>query len=332
MKPVASLSLDLDNAWSYLMTHGDPDWRTAPSYLDVVVPRFLGVLERLGLLVTVFVVGRDAAVDEHHASLESIVAAGHEIGNHSFRHEPWLHRYSELELDEELGRAEEAIEQATGCLTRGFRGPGYSLSEAALRVLVRRGYEYDASTLPTFLGPAARALYFRQADLDELQRRERALLFGTFRDGLRPIRPYWWRTAPRELLEMPVTTLPLAKAPIHVSYLLSLASISPALARGYFRAALAACRVAGVGPSLLLHPLDFLGPEDAPDLGFFPTMRMPAATKLAQVDRYLEEFRRRYHVVPVGVHAADLRSRADLAHRVPEFPVARAAQAVEVAA
>jgi hypothetical protein len=37
-RPVASLSLDLDNQWSYMKTHGDPAGRTSSSYLDVVVP------------------------------------------------------------------------------------------------------------------------------------------------------------------------------------------------------------------------------------------------------------------------------------------------------
>ena len=36
-RPVASVSLDLDNHWSYLKTHGDPQWEDRPSYLDVVV-------------------------------------------------------------------------------------------------------------------------------------------------------------------------------------------------------------------------------------------------------------------------------------------------------
>ena len=44
-KPIASLSLDLDNKWSYMKTHGDPGWESLPSYLPVVVPRFLRLLE-----------------------------------------------------------------------------------------------------------------------------------------------------------------------------------------------------------------------------------------------------------------------------------------------
>src|SRR5262244_4112674 len=124
-KPIASLSLDLDNKWSYLKTHGDTGWESFPSYLDVLVPRVLGFLKARHLTITFFVVGQDAALDKHHELLQAIAAAGHEIGNHSFRHEPWLHLYSEAEIEAELARAEDAIEAATGVRPAGFRGPGF---------------------------------------------------------------------------------------------------------------------------------------------------------------------------------------------------------------
>ena len=94
-----------------------------------------------------------------------IASAGHEIGNHSFRHEPWLHLYSPAELDEELMRAEQAIEAATGVKPRGFRGPGFSLSGATLETLQKRGYEYDATVFPNLLNPLARAYLFSTSKL-----------------------------------------------------------------------------------------------------------------------------------------------------------------------
>ena len=90
-KPIASLSLDLDNKWSYLKTHGDPGWEDFPSYLDTVVPRVLRFLEERSLTITFFVVGQDAALERNHDALTALAAAGHEIGNHSFSHEPWFH-------------------------------------------------------------------------------------------------------------------------------------------------------------------------------------------------------------------------------------------------
>lgn len=319
MKKLASLSLDLDNHWSYMKTHGDAGWDSYPSYLDVVVPRVLDLLAARGLRITFFVVGQDAALDRNRDAIASLSAAGHEIGNHSFRHEPWLHLYSEQELDDELARAEDAIEAVTGAHTTGFRGPGYSLSETTLRVLVRRGYRYDASTLPTYLGPLARAFYFRSARLDEEQRRERSQLFGTWRDGTRPVAPYRWSVGGTTLLELPVTTMPVVKVPIHVSYLLYLSAYSPALARAYFASALRVCRAAGVGPSILLHPLDFLAADDVDALAFFPGMALPLRRKLDTVATSLDLLTRAFDVRPVGEHAAALDERRDLRTVAPRF-------------
>lgn len=321
-RPLASLSLDLDNQWSYMRTHGDPGWESYPSYLDALVPRMLDFLAERGLTITVFVVGQDAALDRNRDALAAIRRAGHEIGNHSFRHEQWFHLYSERETEDELARAEDAIEAATGVRPDGFRGPGYSLTETTLRVLLRRGYRYDASTLPTFIGPLARAYYFMTADLSEEEWRERRRLFGSWRDGLRPVRPYRWHLAEGSLLEVPVTTMPGLKLPFHVSYLLWLAGRWPAGARAYFATALALCRAARVGPSLLLHPLDFLGREDVAELAFFPGMDQPRAFKLEQLDRLLAAFTARFDVRPLGGHVAALDEAPGLPARIPDFEAA----------
>jgi len=184
MKPLASLSLDLDNEWAYVKTHGDPAWESYPSYLDVVVPRFLDLLAEFGQRITVFIVGQDAALEKNGPALRSIAAAGHEIGNHSFRHEPWLGRYSRLEVEAEITSAGEAIAAATGVQPKGFRGPGFALSRDTLDVLAGAGYRYDCSTFPTFIGPLARAYYFMSAKLTPSEREDRKALFGSVTDGL----------------------------------------------------------------------------------------------------------------------------------------------------
>src|ERR1039457_3330724 len=148
-KPLASLSLDLDDKWSYMKVRGDANWAPYPSYLEIVIPRVLEFLNERSQKLTVFVVGQDAALERNHSLLRSISQAGHEIGNHSFRHEPWLHLYSRPEIDKELALAERAIEQATGVRPRGFRGPGFSVSNDVIEALIARGYWYDASTFPT---------------------------------------------------------------------------------------------------------------------------------------------------------------------------------------
>ena len=118
---LSSLSLDLDNEWTYLRTHGDPGWESYPSYLPLVVPRILEFFERNSLRATIFVVGQDALHTENLESLRSLADAGHEIANHSHSHEPWLHLYTEEKLNEELELAEEASRTATGAQVNGFR-------------------------------------------------------------------------------------------------------------------------------------------------------------------------------------------------------------------
>lgn len=314
----ASLSLDLDNLWSYMKTHGDPGWEAFPSYLDLVVPRFLDVLDEVSVKITVFVVGQDAALKKNHAALRSIPEAGHEVGNHSFHHEPWLHLYSPEEIVAEIERAELAIAAATGITPRGFRGPGYSLSENVLRVLHARGYAYDCSTFPTYVGPLARAYYFLRARLDRDQKEKRKVLFGGLRDGLRPLAPYRWQLGQGQLLEIPVTTLPLARMPIHFSYVHWLAGFSERLAAAYFAAALRSCDRFGIEPSLLLHPLDFVGGDDVAQLAFFPGMNQTAAVKCARMQRLLATLCARYRVEPMSAHAARLAARP-LPLRRPDF-------------
>jgi hypothetical protein len=317
-KPLASLSLDLDNQWSYMKTHGDAGWQSLPSYLHIVVPRALEILREKQLTITFFIVGLDAAQKSNAEVLRSITAAGHEAGNHSYHHEPWLHLYTPDQLESELSRAEEAIEQATGRKPMGFRGPGFSLSTELVELLTRRGYLYDASTFPTYLGPLARAYYFMKSSLDKSSMKERKNLFGSFRDGLRSTQAYRWRSAAGELIEIPVTTMPVVKIPMHVSYLLYLSTFSTALAVAYFRTALAMCQMTGTQPSLLLHPLDFLGCDDITNLSFFPAMNLRSGVKVAFLDRILDIFRETFDVHSLEQHAKQI-SKKPLVRVAPEF-------------
>jgi hypothetical protein len=319
--PYASLSLDLDNKWSYLKTHGDPQWSTYPTYLPFVVPRILAMLARKRLTITFFIVGRDAADPANADVLRAIADAGHEIGNHSYEHEPWLHRYSDERVDAEIANAEDAIARATGMQPRGFRGPGYSLSDATLAVLARRGYLYDASTLPTFIGPLARAYYFATSRMSIAERRERAALFGSVADALLPLRPYRWSTPNGALLEIPVTTLPFVRSPIHFSYQLMLAQHSEAAARTYFDLALAMCERTKTAPSLLLHPLDFLGADDDAELAFFPGMALGAERKCGLLEDFLDRVAARFTVVTMRDHAAAAIAGGNLTERRPHVHV-----------
>ncbi len=319
----ASLSLDLDNLWSYLKIRGERGWTGHPSYLGVVTPRILRFLSDRSLPTTFFLVGRDLLDNANRRAVERVAEAGHDFGNHSFSHEPWMHRYGEERIREEIADAHELIWLATGERCIGFRGPGYTSSPAIFGALAELGYGYDCSSLPTWIGPLARAIYFLsgaergasstlgapstnpaspapEAPLGPPDARKD--LFGHLRDGFRPLRPHTVSVAGRTLTEIPVTTVPGLRTPFHFSYLFWLLRYSEALATRYLRLALASCRAFGVSPSLLLHPLDFMGREDDARLAFFPAMDLPHRRKIEFLHRALDLIQQDFEVISLNRH------------------------------
>jgi len=299
-----------------MKTHGDAGWESYPSYLESLSEIALERLRQHQLRITFFLVGQDAAIDSNGPALRALADAGHEIGNHSFRHEPWLHTYGDAAIEEEIRAAEEAILRATGQKTHGFRGPGFTLSRKILCVLAQRDYLYDASTFPTFLGPLARAYYFfHSRGLSPEEREQRKLLFGSLRDGFRRLDPYAWELpGGGSLLEIPVTTMPVFRVPIHLSYLIWLAGFSRTLARLYLRTSIALCRATRTQPSFLLHPLDLLGKDHVRGLDFFPGMQRTTAEKLELFDEVIVTLKRSFHVVSMEEHARALRAEPRIAH------------------
>ena len=311
MKRPASISLDLDNLWAYMRAHGLPGWRDFPSYLPQVVPKIIESLRGLDLQLTVFVVGQDAELEENQEFIRALVQAGHGIGNHSFLHEPWMHRYSKDEIANEIDKAHRAIEKVSGIRPSGFRGPGFSVSNDLLDELCRRGYRYDASLFPTFIGPLARAAYFRTADLTAAEREERKKQFGNFRDGFKSIKPFLWKCGDGELLEVPVTTIPVLRSPMHLTYVHFLAQASPFIARTYFSFALLMCRLFRVPPSLLLHPLDFLAADELPELECFPGLGSNSDDKRGLTLWCLKRFTESFEVRSLDDFAADISQSTD---------------------
>lgn len=312
---VASLSLDLDDKWTYLKTHGDSTWKSLPSYYDIVIPRILKILKKNSLKITFFIVGRDAAIDRNREILRSITDAKHEIGNHSFHHDPWLHLYTEKQIEVDILKSEEHIEKITSQKPIGFRGPGFSMSRTILEILKKRGYLYDATKLPTYLAPFSRAYFLMTSKLSKEEKEKRKSLFGSFGNGLYPNKPYYWKLDTGQLLEIPITTVPFFKTPFHASYILYISTFNAALAISYFKFALKLCRLRGVQPSLLLHPLDFLGYEDEKDLSFFPAMRIPKEKKLSVLQEILSVYSSQYEIFTIGEYTKKIFRTINLKER-----------------
>jgi peptidoglycan/xylan/chitin deacetylase (PgdA/CDA1 family) len=99
-------------------------------------PAVLEVLDRAGAAATFFLVGEQ--VRRNAALASEIVAGGHEVAVHGYRHRLHTVRMPR-ELDDDLRRAIATIEDATGQATACYRPPYGVFSPASLRLVRRSG-------------------------------------------------------------------------------------------------------------------------------------------------------------------------------------------------
>lgn len=85
-----------------------------------ITDRILNELARRKLKATFFMIGRK--VEQYPSLAREVVAAGHEVANHTFTH-PALNRLPEARVDEEIRRAQDVISDITGHQPNWFRPP-----------------------------------------------------------------------------------------------------------------------------------------------------------------------------------------------------------------
>lgn len=124
-----------------------------PSYAPRVVEntrRVLDLLNRHRCRATFFVLGWVA--ERQPEIVREILAAGHEVGCHSYWHR-CVWRLSPEEFRADTRRARAAIEDAGGQPVLGYRAPSFSIVERslwAIEILAEEGFIYDSSVFPIY--------------------------------------------------------------------------------------------------------------------------------------------------------------------------------------
>jgi hypothetical protein len=284
---LASVSIDLDEVHHYHAIHGlsDPA-RDSHAVYDVAVPRASEWARALDIPITWFAVGRDLERNESGEALRTLTESGHEVGNHSYSHAYDLSCREPNELRKEIDDGARAVERAVGKAPRGFRAPGYTVSDELFAALTELGVAYDSSVFPSPPYYAAKA-----AKLFSMRLRGRASrsVLDTPSVLRAPSRPYrvgkpYWRTG-SGMLELPIQVTPGARLPFIGTALVLAGSDG---ARLLTRTVLGETFV-----NLELHGIDFLGVED--DLGELashqPDAKLPLARKLAALTATVELLR-----------------------------------------
>jgi len=123
-------------------------WSSMPSRVEGQMDRVLELLDQYSVRATFFVLGWVA--DHHPRVVRKILAAGHEIGCHSYAHQ-LVYTQTRAQFRHDITRAVIAIEDAGGVTPRSYRAPSYSVIQEslwALEVLAEKGFHYDSSIFP----------------------------------------------------------------------------------------------------------------------------------------------------------------------------------------
>jgi hypothetical protein len=271
---IFSVSVDLDGLGCYAAIHGLSlrlDDRALRAVPEVALRRLCEAFE--DLKATFFVIGKEASIAP--AALRGAAAAGHEIASHSFAHDYALSRLSREEIAADLEKADIEIESASGVKPRGFRAPGYTLSNELLDEVRARGYLYDSSLLPSPAYYAAKAVVM-------------ALKLGRSASILGGMGQLFARRGPhvrRGVRELPIATLPGIRAPVIGTVVLA---VGESLA-----ARLARLGTAGGHFNLELHGIDALDESDVPAeiAAVQPGLRLKASEKLRRLRALLRALR-----------------------------------------
>jgi len=221
---LCSINVDLDEIPNYWAIHGlsgDAAKGSPTAIYDVAVPRLCDFAAASKLPLTLFAIGDDLARDGSARALRDAVKRGNGVGNHTQSHLYDLTRRDSAEVAKEVELGADAIEKATGVRPRGFRAPGYTITDAVFTVLRGLGVGYDSSVFPcpTYMAAKDAAI----AAYSVLGRPSRSIVDtpAVLTAPTRPYRvgrPYWKRGD--GMLELPIQVTRTLRLPYIGTFLM----------------------------------------------------------------------------------------------------------------
>jgi peptidoglycan/xylan/chitin deacetylase (PgdA/CDA1 family) len=286
---LCAVSVDLDEIDHYRGLHGLPPCDSGGhAVYDVALERIGAFARQIDIPVTLFAVGKDLERSRSAAQLAALHDRGHRVENHSYSHRYDLSRLGGPEMAAEVARGQVAIEEVTGRRPRGFRAPGYTLSDGLLEAVRAEGMAFDSSAFPC---PAYYLAKCAALGWLKLRGRTSRAILGSPRVLAAPRVPYrpqldGHRTGGAGLLELPISVTRRLRLPfIGTSVTLAGPRGARLLARGCVDASLV---------NLELHGIDFLDAGDglADLVADQPDVGVAKARKLTALVAAVDELRR----------------------------------------
>lgn len=224
---LCALSVDLDEVHHYFSIHGliPSSGVNAHAVYDRAVARFLTLAASERVPLTFFAVGADMQRPDSARVLALAAASGHEVANHTLDHRYDFSRLSRTAMRQQVEGGCDALQRVTGKRPRGFRAPGYAMTDRAYQVLAECGVSYSSSLLPCPLYYGAKVVAL---GLQRAQGRKSSSIVhspAVLRAPLKPYRvgqPYWRRG--KGLPELPISLTPGLRLPFIGTLLSALGS------------------------------------------------------------------------------------------------------------
>ena len=184
MSIINAMSVDVEDYFqvSAFEKHVDrQDWDSIPCRVEANVDRILALFDAKGVKATFFTLGWVA--ERYPEMVRRIVTEGHELASHGWEHTRVTNQDPEA-FREDVSRTRTLLEDISGKPIRGYRAASYSICSDNLwawDILAEAGYQYSSSIVPI-----------------------RHDLYGMPEASRFP-----FRVAGDQLLEIPVTTIPI---------------------------------------------------------------------------------------------------------------------------
>ena len=244
------------------------------------VSRFLAIFDAYGVKATFFVVGRDLLDDAKKKIVKEIAEKGHEIANHSMNHVANFRNLTRKEKEREIKDAEDIIRDIVGARPVGFRAPNFDIDEATLDILEERGYVYDSSILPAYL--------FSNKNIH----------------GFSPLSPYYpsrkniWRKGQRGVIEIPVSAVPVIRAPYHSSFVIAAHNFNMGLSvfyTGFFLT-----KLMKLSLNYVFHAAELADSNHDRRLSYFQGLRIPLKKRYEMISLILKNITENFTVFPTN--------------------------------
>ncbi len=148
-----ALSIDVEEYFQIHVLSGiirQDTWQEIPSSVQENTSRILDLLEEHGIRGTFFCLGWIA--QRHAGLIRRIHEQGHEVACHGYAHQV-IYRQAPEKFRDDVTRAKQVLEDATGDPVVGYRAPTYSITGKtlwALKILEDAGFRYDSSIFPIY--------------------------------------------------------------------------------------------------------------------------------------------------------------------------------------